>query len=73
MHAPRRASQWEDLVNDSGNKAQEPKTPGDEVPPGTTQSGANTCRACGGSGSVESKVCSECGGSGQVTVLVGDA
>ena len=60
-------------MNDSGKQAQQPKAPGDEVAPGTSQSAPDTCRGCGGSGRIASEVCTECGGSGQVTVLVGDA
>lgn len=49
------------------------RKPGDEVPPGTQQSGSNICRACGGSGSVNDERCPDCQGTGQVTTLVGDA
>jgi len=47
--------------------------PGDEVPPGTPQSGENLCRRCAGTGQLEGRPCSDCGGSGVVTTLVGDA
>jgi DnaJ-class molecular chaperone len=48
--------------------------PGDEVPPGTPQSGEATCPECGGTGLVAgSKACQVCGGTGKVTQLVGDA
>jgi DnaJ-class molecular chaperone len=49
------------------------KNPGDEVPPGTPQSGENICRACNGSGRTDNGPCSNCGGTGTVTTLVGDA
>ncbi len=49
---------------------QEPKNPGDEVAPGTPQSGEAPCRVCNGSGRVESKPCEACGGGGKVIVLV---
>ncbi len=49
------------------------RKPGDEVSPGTPQSGENLCPACGGSGEVGSRPCRECRGSGTVTTLVGDA
>jgi hypothetical protein len=51
----------------------DPKKPGDEVPPGTPQSGEAICRRCKGSGRVEDEACPDCGGSGKVVVLVGDA
>lgn len=47
--------------------------PGDEAPPGSAQTGENTCRECEGSGSVEGRPCSSCGGTGRVTEIVGDA
>lgn len=49
------------------------KNPGDEVPPGTPQSGERTCRMCGGTGRLAGKSCNNCGGTGVVVVLVGDA
>ncbi len=49
------------------------KKPGDEVRPGTAQSGESLCPACSGKGEVKGKTCSECGGAGTVTTLVGDA
>ena len=60
-------------MNDSDNQAQQPKAPGDEVAPGTSQSAPNTCPRCEGTGRIESEACTECAGTGQVTVLVGDA
>ena len=50
-----------------------PKNPGDEVPPGTPQSGEQLCRRCHGSGEADGKPCPDCGGSGMVTTLVGEA
>jgi DnaJ-class molecular chaperone len=50
-----------------------PKNPGDEVPPGTPQSGEQLCRRCHGSGEADGKSCPDCGGSGKVTALIGDA
>lgn len=47
--------------------------PGDEVAPGTEQSGEAVCPTCNGSGRTEGEPCPACGGSGHVTVLVGDA
>jgi hypothetical protein len=49
------------------------KNPGDEVPPGTPQSGERTCRVCGGTGRLDGTKCDNCGGTGRVVVLVGDA
>lgn len=52
----------------------DPKRPGDEVRPGTPQSGENICRRCSGKGrQSDGKTCSECGGSGRITTLIGDA
>ncbi len=49
------------------------KNPGDEVAPGTPQSGENVCPRCQGSGRIEGNECPDCGGSGTVIVNVGDA
>jgi DnaJ-class molecular chaperone len=49
------------------------KKPGDEVRPGTAQSGENLCPTCSDKGEVNEETCSECGGAGTVTTLVGDA
>ncbi len=49
------------------------KKPGDEVRPGTGQSGENLCRTCAGKGRVDDRACPDCGGTGKVTTLVGDA
>ncbi len=45
----------------------------EEVPPGTTGSGENTCRTCEGSGKVEGGDCPDCGGTGKVTTPIGGA
>jgi DnaJ-class molecular chaperone len=47
--------------------------PGDEVAPGTPQSGEAICPQCAGAGRVADAVCPSCGGSGKITALVGDA
>jgi len=48
--------------------------PGDEVKPGTPQSGEHVCPNCFGSGRAESGgECPACGGSGKIIALVGDA
>lgn len=47
--------------------------PGDEVPPGTPQSGETLFPRCQGEGRVDGAPCGECGGSGRVVALVGDA
>ena len=49
------------------------KSPGDEVPAGTPQTGEDVCPRCGGSGKVDGATCPECQGSGTVIVNVGDA
>ena len=51
----------------------DPKSPGDEVPPGTPQSAENVCRSCGGTGKLDERPCPDCQGTGTVTALVGDA
>jgi DnaJ-class molecular chaperone len=53
--------------------ANDVKKPGDEVKPGTPQSGETLCPRCQGSGRRDGAPCPECRGSGKVTVLVGDA
>ena len=47
--------------------------PGDEVRPGTPQSGEAPCPACDGNGRVGREACEACAGTGKVSVLVGDA
>ncbi|WP_165842899.1 hypothetical protein [Phenylobacterium deserti] len=47
--------------------------PGDQVPPGTPQSGENLCPRCGGSGRLQGAPCPDCDGSGRVVELIGDA
>jgi DnaJ-class molecular chaperone len=47
--------------------------PGDEVAPGTDQSGEAPCPTCSGSGRKDDAPCPDCAGSGRVTVLIGDA
>jgi DnaJ-class molecular chaperone len=47
--------------------------PGDEVKPGTPQSGETVCAACGGSGRQGDAKCTACDGTGVVIALVGDA
>src|SRR4051794_30397689 len=39
---------------------------GDELPAGAHGAGENVCRACGGSGRLESRTCETCGGTGKV-------
>ncbi|NNM72054.1 hypothetical protein [Enterovirga aerilata] len=51
----------------------ETSRPGDEVAPGTGQSGENLCPRCSGTGKVGGEPCPDCDGSGKVTTLVGDA
>lgn len=48
--------------------------PGDEVTPGTPQSGEAICPACQGAGRQDGGgPCPQCGGSGRIIALVGDA
>jgi DnaJ-class molecular chaperone len=51
----------------------DPAKPGDEAPPGTSGTGENLCRACGGSGKIADKTCAECQGTGKVTTGIGGA
>lgn len=65
------------LSEEGGEEAimdgQPDEKPGDEVKPGTDQSGENICRTCAGSGQVNGRDCPDCRGTGTVTALVGDA
>jgi RecJ-like exonuclease len=45
----------------------------DAVAPNSPGSGENLCRACAGTGRVESRACPSCGGSGKVTTPIGGA
>jgi hypothetical protein len=56
-----------------GRGMDDTKTPGDEVPAGTPQSGEAPCRRCKGAGRIGEETCPDCGGTGKVVVLVGDA
>lgn len=47
--------------------------PGDEVKPGTGQSGEHVCPRCSGTGRQDQGPCPDCGGSGKIIALVGDA
>ncbi len=47
--------------------------PGDEAEPGTSGTGENICRACGGSGKQGNNECPNCGGTGKVVEGVGGA
>lgn len=49
------------------------KNPGDEVAPGTDQTGKLPCERCGGTGTLGNEACPECGGTGEIIVNVGDA
>jgi DnaJ-class molecular chaperone len=45
----------------------------EEVPPGTSGSGENTCRKCEGTGKVEGRDCPDCGGTGVLNTPIGGA
>ena len=48
--------------------------PGDQAPPGSTQTGENVCPKCSGKGkSADGSRCENCGGTGKVIEIVGDA
>jgi DnaJ-class molecular chaperone len=49
------------------------RNPGDEAPPGTPQTGENTCPECHGTGRAQNGDCPSCGGTGRVVQIVGDA
>jgi DnaJ-class molecular chaperone len=49
------------------------KNPGDEVAPGTEQTGTLPCETCGGTGSYQGELCTVCGGTGEIVVNIGDA
>ena len=57
----------------AGQGPASPKSPGDEVAPGTPQTGEAVCPRCQGSGKLEGQACPDCQGSGTVIVNVGDA
>jgi DnaJ-class molecular chaperone len=50
-----------------------PKNPGDEVAPGTPQTGETICPDCRGTGRLNGGPCAACGGSGRVVQQIGDA
>jgi DnaJ-class molecular chaperone len=61
-------------TRDPGSVRRGGLNPGDEVAPGTPQSGEAVCPECKGTGRIPGAGdCSNCGGSGKVTQLVGDA
>ena len=48
--------------------------PGDEVPPGSPDSGENICPQCHGSGKLQGKGdCPNCGGTGKIIQGIGGA
>ena len=48
--------------------------PGDQAPPGSTQTGENVCPKCNGKGTLAGGGrCENCGGTGKVIEIVGDA
>jgi RecJ-like exonuclease len=50
------------------------KNPGDEVPPGSPDSGEAICPTCAGTGLNQGgRACGNCGGTGKITQLIGDA
>jgi len=61
------------MTSSPSNPTSTSKRPGDEVAPGTAQSGEAVCPACAGTGHSEGQPCPKCGGTGTITQLVGDA
>jgi DnaJ-class molecular chaperone len=53
--------------------ANSPRNPGDEVAPGTPQTGENICPDCEGTGRRNGAPCAACGGTGRVVQQIGDA
>ncbi len=53
--------------------ARDGMNPGDEAPPGTPDTGENTCPDCGGSGRRGGGECPTCGGTGKVIEAIGGA
>jgi DnaJ-class molecular chaperone len=50
------------------------RNPGDEAPPGSFQTGEETCPECHGTGKKEDQTaCINCGGTGMIVKIVGDA
>lgn len=47
--------------------------PGDEVPPGSPDSGENICPECHGSGKAGEGDCENCGGTGKIIQGIGGA
>ena len=48
--------------------------PGDQAPPGSSQTGENVCPRCNGKGTLKGAGrCENCGGTGKVIEIVGDA
>jgi hypothetical protein len=47
--------------------------PGDEVPPGSPDSGENICPKCHGSGKAGDGECENCGGTGKIIQGIGGA
>ena len=69
-------TQQNDPKSGQANSATSPSemNPGDEAPPGSTQTGEAPCRACKGKGKLaDGKRCEDCGGTGKVIAIVGDA
>ena len=60
-------------ANDSEGTAAD-MNPGDQAPPGSTQTGENVCPKCNGKGTgANGSRCENCGGTGKVIEIVGDA
>lgn len=54
-------------------QANQPMSPGDQVPPGTPGTGEDICPDCKGSGKLNGKSCEKCAGTGVITVGIGGA
>ena len=57
----------------SARSADAPMNPGDAAPPGTPNTGENTCRDCKGTGRIANAPCKTCGGTGKVIEVIAGA
>ena len=61
------------MTNGNSSAPARDKNPGDEVAPGTPQTGEAPCPDCSGTGRRDGAPCPACGGTGTVVQQIGDA